>query len=115
MQLQIIEEGTVTVISLAGRMDATTAPDFEDCCRELMGRGITRIVVDLDGIAYMSSAGLRCILSTQKAGKDCILIFCNLQPMVVDIFHISGFNRILSICATREEALVMAREWSCPA
>lgn len=107
MQILVSQHNADTVLSLAGRMDATTAHLFEESCREQLSKGVKHLVVDMEGIVYISSAGLRCILVVQKTMKEenCVMTFCALQPMVVDVFRISGFNRILTLRATREEAL----------
>lgn len=107
MQISVNQHDTATILSLAGRMDATTAHLFEECCNEMLAHGSRHLVIDMDGIVYISSAGLRSILMVQKAVKaqDCTLACYALQPMVVDIFRISGFDRILTLCATREQAL----------
>lgn len=107
MQIHVSQHDTATLLRLAGRMDATTAHLFEESCNDALTKGAKRMVVDMEGIVYISSAGLRSILTVQKTAKDslCAIAYCALQPMVVDVFRISGFNRILTLCATQEDAL----------
>ena len=72
-----------------------------------MDGGAKKIVVDLAGIEYISSAGLRVILTMVKASKGAVatLAFCSMQSMVAEVFKISGFSSMLPIYATRDEAV----------
>ena len=90
MQAVISEQGCVSILALSGRMDATTASVFDEACRSLLDGGAKKIVVDLAGIEYISSAGLRVILTMVK---------------VAEVFKISGFSSMLPIYATRDEAV----------
>ena len=102
MQVVTSEQGCVGIIALTGRIDATTASSFETSCRELLDS-----VVDLGGVEYISSAGLRVILTMVKASKAAAatLAFCSMQSMVAEVFKISGFSSMLPIYATRDEAV----------
>ncbi len=107
MQVAVSEQNGITVLSLTGRMDATTANIFGDACRASLDGGARRVVVDMSGVEYVSSAGLRVILTMLKATRSLkgTLAFCGLQPMVSEVFRISGFNSMLSTYATTTEAL----------
>ena len=106
MQVVTSEQGCVGIIALTGRIDATTASSFETSCRELLDSGAKK-VVDLGGVEYISSAGLRGILTMVKASKAAAatLAFCSMQSMVAEVFKISGFSSMLPIYATRDEAV----------
>lgn len=80
---------------------------FETSCRELLDSGAKKVVVDLGGVEYISSAGLRVILTMVKASKAAAatLAFCSMQSMVAEVFKISGFSSMLPIYATRDEAV----------
>ena len=69
MQVVTSEQCCVGIIALTGRIDATTASSFETSCRELLDSGAKKVVVDLGGVEYISSAGLRVILTMVKASK----------------------------------------------
>ena len=75
--------------------------------RELLDSGAKKVVVDLGGVEYISSAGLRVILTMVKASKAAAatLAFCSMQSMVAEVFKISGFSSMLPIYATRDEAV----------
>ena len=105
MQVVTSEQGCVGIIALTGRIDATTASSFETSCRELLDSGAKKVVVDLGGVEYISSAGLRVILTMVKAAAAATLAFCSMQSMVAEVFKISGFSSMLPIYATRDEAV----------
>lgn len=97
----------VVVVSATGRIDAITAPVFETYLVELMTNGERYFLVNLAGLDYISSAGLRSILATAKklkteAGE---ISFCNLQGPVEEVFKISGFNSIFKIFESEATAL----------
>ncbi len=87
-------------------MDATTTESFDTAAKSALEEH-SSILVDLKDLVYISSAGLRSLLSFAKIikGKSGRLGFCNLQPMVAEVFHISGFDRMLSVYENKEAAL----------
>jgi len=99
--------GDYYVVDVAGRLDATTSHEFEEQCDRWLSRDEIRIVVDMSGVEYISSAGLRSILSSAKKtrarGGD--LFFCELTGMVADVFKMSGFAAMFRIFETREQAV----------
>lgn len=107
MDVRVTEKGNASVLALTGRMDATTTCVFEDACKALLASGHTTIVLDMEGLEYISSAGLRGILGMVKALKAAsgVLAFCGLQPMVSEVFRISGFSSMLPVHATLDDAL----------
>ncbi|MCX5825855.1 MAG: STAS domain-containing protein [Deltaproteobacteria bacterium] len=84
-----------------------TAPEFEKGLLALMAGGDSTLVLNFNGLEYISSAGLRSILSTAKQlkAKDGKMLFAGLQGPVKDVFKISGFGSIFKIFDTEEEAL----------
>ena len=99
MEFETKEENGWTVVSIGGRMDAITTPEVEKKLDNLVGAGEKRLVVDLNGLNYISSAGLRGLLATAKklkAGQGEIA-FANLQGPVRDVFEISGFYSIFKV------------------
>ncbi|MBI5520624.1 MAG: STAS domain-containing protein [Desulfovibrio sp.] len=110
MEFTETKEGAFLVLAVAGRMDTLTAPEFETRCAACLEAGNKRLVVDLAGLEYISSAGLRSILSAAKklkaAGGD--MAFCALTGIVAEVFAVSGFNKLLPVLPTREQALARA-------
>ncbi|MYD42473.1 MAG: STAS domain-containing protein [Gammaproteobacteria bacterium] len=101
------EEGSALVIDVSGRVDGTNASAFDTSLQELIGESSQAIVLDLDGLTYMSSAGLRTILMTAKRlqARKAELALCSLRSTINEIFQIAGFDRILAVCDTRSEAV----------
>lgn len=107
MQIISSDYSAARILTLSGRLDTTTCTLFEEACRLELNGPATHIVVDLSAVEYMSSAGLRSILAMEKLARQLskTLLFSAMQPMVTDIFRISGFDRILRTFATQEAAL----------
>ncbi len=107
MEFDIRKQGNCTVIKVKGRMDAVTAPEFESECGKRMEAGEKVFVVDMSGLEYISSAGLRSILSTAKKLKALHgeIRFCALQGMVQEVFSISGFATMFPISDTLDAAI----------
>lgn len=95
-----------TLLQVNGRMDAMNAPAFEKDFLQVIDDGEKRVVVDLTGLEYISSAGLRSILSSAKKAKKagCTMQFCGLRGMVEEVFKVSGLGTMFSVSATVEEA-----------
>lgn len=101
------KSGAFLVLTVSGRMDTLTAPEFEAEVARQMAAGESRLVLDLTRLAYISSAGLRSILAAAKLlkAKGGDLAFCGLSGLVAEVFAVSGFAKLLPVFATREEAL----------
>ena len=90
-------EGEKLTVAPSGRLDTITAPQFESELRAEMD-GISELVFDLAGLSYISSAGLRVILSAQKTmNKQGSMVLKNVTPEIMEIFEITGFSDILTI------------------
>lgn len=100
------EQGAVS-IEVSGRMDANTAPEFEAECAKWLEQGESTLIVDLQNLEYISSAGLRSILASGKKLKaqGGSLILCSLSGMVEEVFNISGFSSIFPIYDCKQTAL----------
>lgn len=107
MEITVRKEGSAAVVSVKGRIDAVTAGEFEKRLSALMAGGDCTLVLNFNGLEYISSAGLRSILSTAKQlkAKEGKMLFAGLQGPVKDVFKISGFGSIFKIYDTEEEAL----------
>jgi len=107
MEITTAVERDIIAVSPKGRIDAVTAADFEKELARLAEEGHRNFLLDLQGLEYISSAGLRSILAFAKTlkGKEGRLVFASLQGPVKDVFRISGFGSIFKICDSREEAL----------
>jgi anti-sigma B factor antagonist len=92
-------------VSVNGKMDAVTAPDFESAFTDIVAQGDLKFLVDLSSLEYISSAGLRAILVVAKRLKerDGEMLFVGLQGNVRDVFKISGFYSLFRIFGTEDE------------
>ena len=111
MDISTTAHGDATVLAVTGRVDGATTPQFEDQILQLIAAGHRRIVVDLGGLDYIGSAGLRAILIAGKQLKPegGRLVLAAPRPLVAQVLQISGFWNIFDTCATVEEALTRAR------
>ena len=97
MQIVYDEENAPGTFAIKGRLDTLSAPTLNDFSCELYTRGQTDIVVDMAACDFISSAGLRVIISMQKrAQKKGSLVFCHVQPEVMDVIKMVGFDSILT-------------------
>ena len=96
MNINIKNKDNITIISLEGKLDTNTSPLLETKFSEL--ENVTKIELDLEKLNYISSAGLRVILTMQKEmnKKDGMEII-NPNENVMDIFEVTGFSEILNI------------------
>ena len=96
MEIKTEAEGNKLTIAVSGRVDTVTAPEFEAA---LKFGDATCVVIDLANVPYMSSAGLRLLLSAHKTmhenGGE--LQIANLQAAVREVFDITGFSDILTL------------------
>ena len=93
---QTLEEKVLNV-KVEGRLDTATAPALEEELAEVMDEA-EELVFDLEGLEYMSSAGLRILLATQKkmAQRGGMKVV-NVNDVIKEIFDITGFSDILTI------------------
>ena len=86
----------LTVV-LGGRLDTTTAPDLEKELKESLD-GVTALTIDMTALEYISSAGLRVLLSTQKVmNRQGKMKVTHVNETIQEIFEVTGFSDILTI------------------
>jgi len=107
MHLQESQVGTTLILEPEGHLDTAAAMPLEQEVLQRIDDGARRILIDCSRLEYVNSSGLKVFLIAAKrldtlGGK---IAFCALAPNVQMIFEMIGFNKILSIFATREEAL----------
>jgi len=107
MQISIKTMGDVKVLEFEGDLDTGTSPDAQTQLTELIAGGETKILVNFEKLNYISSAGLRVLLSAVKQLKETKgeLRICSLNEVVREVFDISGFSRILNVVESEREAL----------
>jgi anti-sigma B factor antagonist len=97
MTINKTKENDCLKIALEGRLDTLTAPKLD---AEIQGAldGITSLVFDFEKLAYISSAGLRILLSAQKVmNKQGTMVIRNAGPEIREIFDVTGFSDILTL------------------
>jgi anti-sigma B factor antagonist len=107
--MKIIEEkqNTVNIFTLAGRLDSNTSQDFEEKVFTAISNGDKALIFNFKDIDYISSAGLRVILKATKAlrREEGKILLCDMQDYVKEVFEIAGFDTLLPIVPTMEDAL----------
>ena len=98
----------VAILEVGGRLDVATGPEMTAELLAVLEGGCTRAVLDMGGLEYISSAGLRSLLVGRKAfaPKNGRIVICGLKDYIKEVFEISGFISIFPICTTVDEALV---------
>lgn len=107
MEIKSKKVGNIEVVSLKGKMDALNSIEVSDFLDDLTEKGYDSLIIELGGVDYMSSSGLRVLLSLLKKlrGRGGDLKLCSLQPYVMEVFEIAGFTQLFEIYENEEEAL----------
>lgn len=107
MDLLIKEYKRVAAVQPKGRLDSNTAPELEQALTKLLGEGRLHVVMDLSEIEFLSSAGLRVMVSTmktlRKGGGDLAVAAPNLRAR--EVLRLAGLDAVFSIYDTREAAI----------
>ncbi len=97
MEIKKTITGSKMVLVLSGRLDTNTSPQLEAAIKEDIS-SIELLEIDLVDLAYISSAGLRVLLSAQKImNKQGDMIIRNVNEDIMDVFEVTGFVDILNI------------------
>ena len=97
MTITDVRNNDTLTLTVEGRLDTTTAPVLEKTINELLD-GVTELILDMNQLAYVSSAGLRVLLSTQKKmNKIGTMKLTGVCDEVMDVFEMTGFADILDI------------------
>lgn len=107
MQIEVTQHDDVHVMALNGSLETASSPEVETRLRDVIEGGASRVVVDLEHVDFVSSAGLRVLLMAAKlqrrsGGKICV---CGLNEIVQEVFDISGFSTIVAVQPDRQSAL----------
>ena len=97
MTIEKYAEGKKLTITLTGRLDTTTAPKLETELKQNIS-GVEELVLDLAALEYLSSAGLRVLLSAQKVmNRQGSMVVKHVNETVMEIFEVTGFVDVLTI------------------
>ena len=88
--------GNELIISIEGRLDTTTAPQLEEELGAL--ENVKSLIIDMEKLVYISSAGLRVLLKAQKImNKQGSMVVKNVSKEIKDIFEVTGFDELLNV------------------
>src|SRR5437016_1735586 len=111
MEIGEQRDGEVIVLGPVGRLDNETSPAFQARLLSAVGSTQAPVLVDLSGVGYISSAGLRALMIAAKQSKATggRLAVASLGPLVKEIFTISRFSYVVQVFETTGEALAAIR------
>jgi len=107
MDIAVNIEKEYVLIRLAGRLEATQAPELTTAIQNALREGPHNLILDCSGLSYVASMGLRCFLLAQKEvqGIGGRLAFFGLNDNVRSIFSMTGFDKVVQVRTNFEDAL----------
>ncbi len=107
MEIIQTETNGIVVVALQGRLDTNTSVTLEEELLKLAGERSHRIVVDLSKLDFISSSGLRVLLTAGKKSKrvNGRMVLCALTDHVKQVFDVAGFTMLFSMYPSQEEAV----------
>ncbi len=95
------------VFSISGSVNSDNVGEVQSLFEKWIKQGETRIIGDLAGLKYISSAGLRCFLFAAKTlmGEKGEFVLYNLQENILDILHMTGLINVINVTGSKEEAV----------
>ena len=99
MEISQKEENGIVSIAIKGRLDADSSLEAEKVVKEVLGGETNKLLFNLGELEYLSSAGLRVLLSAAKEmrRRDGKIVLCDLNEFVKEIFEVSGFQSLIPI------------------
>lgn len=100
-------KGDILVLRISGRLDAVSSPTAEKIVFDYINKGQHKLLVDFSGVDYLSSAGMRMLLSVSKKLKTLSgkLVLSAVTLNVMDVLKMSGFDHVLEIVVTEEDGI----------
>ena len=107
MEISQKEENGIVSIAITGRLDADSSMEAEKVVKDALGGETSRLLFDLGELEYLSSAGLRVLLTAAKEmrRRDGKIVLCALNEFVKEIFEVSGFQSLIPITESVESGL----------
>lgn len=97
MNVTLNRDGNALFVTISGRVNTATAPELEATLVPALD-GVADLTIDMAEVLYISSAGLRVILTAQKImARQGTLTVCNLRPEVYEVFDMTGFAEFINI------------------
>jgi anti-anti-sigma factor len=110
VEVSTVSHGQAIVIAVSGRLDSATGPELETQLLDLIAHGHRRMIIDLAGLAYISSVGLRALIvaAKQLTTEGGRLVLVAPGAIVNQVLGVSGLSGLLDTYTTTEEALARA-------
>lgn len=107
MELDIREYKRANVVRVTGRVDASVAPKFEDVLKQQVEGGHAHLILEMDGTDYISSAGVRALISAQKTlkAKGGAVLLAQPSDRVKEVLDIAGLDALFNTYPDTEAAL----------
>ena len=107
MGIETVMEGEALIARVDGRIDGTNAREFQNEIEAACAGADRLVILDLEQLSYISSAGLRAIMMTAKQleSRDVKFAVCSISGSVNEIFQISGVDQIIPVRASPSEAI----------
>jgi anti-anti-sigma factor len=107
MEISQKEENGIVSIAIKGRLDADSSLEAEKVVKEVLGGETNKLLFNLGELEYLSSAGLRVLLSAAKEmrRRDGKIVLCDLNEFVKEIFEVSGFQSLIPITESVESGI----------
>lgn len=111
MEINTTPIENVTTVAITGRVDSTTADSLTTRLGEIVRSGAARLVIDLKEVSYISSAGFRTLLITERAVGQVsgAMVLCGVAGEMQHLFEVSGFSELFIILASRDDAVARLR------
>lgn len=107
MDIETTRDGATLIVKANARIDSSNASEFQSALETVIGSEDRTVILDMENLSYISSAGLRVILIVAKTlgQRDAELAVCSLQDPIRNVFEISGFDKIIPTHASQSEAI----------
>lgn len=105
MDAVVEEKGDVVVVRVSGRLDAASSPQLEKRINSIIDSGHFKLLLNFSGVDYLSSAGMRLMLSVSKKLKtlEGKVVACSLNDEVMEVVKMAGFHQILELYPNEDE------------
>lgn len=103
--------GDIAIVAISGKIDAITSRELESTLKELLDQNISKVVMDLKEVDFISSGGIRVFIAFKKKllERKGDLVVSSLQPFVMEIFEMTGLPSLISIYPNQGEAVKSLR------
>ena len=107
MDVVVEEKGEIIIVRVKGRLDAASSPQLEQKINSIIDGGHFKILLDFSSVEYLSSAGMRLMLSVSKKLKSLEgkVVACSLNDEVMEVIKMAGFNQVIEFYPNEADSL----------